>query len=79
MRGEEPPTELIAEERGLHSSIEADVRNLLEGKTHKELEALQTKIDLQMWTGTAMVVKYWEAILKQLHIYKAKVLSSKHL
>ncbi|KAH9671673.1 Cactin [Citrus sinensis] len=25
-----------------------------------------------MWTGTAMVVKYWEAILKQLHIYKAK-------
>ncbi|KAK9195603.1 hypothetical protein WN943_003726 [Citrus x changshan-huyou] len=72
VRGEEPPTELIAEERGLHSSIEADVRNLLEGKTHKELEALQTKIDLQMWAGTAMVVEYWEAILKQLHIYKAK-------
>ncbi|GAY62608.1 hypothetical protein CUMW_219190 [Citrus unshiu] len=72
VRGEEPPAELIAEERGLHSSIEADVRNLLEGKTHKELEALQTKIDLQMCAGTAMVVEYWEAILKQLHIYKAK-------
>ncbi|KAH9735289.1 Cactin [Citrus sinensis] len=72
VEGEEPLAELIAEERGLHSSIEADVRNLLEGKTHKELEALQTKIDLQMCAGTAMVVEYWEAILKQLHIYKAK-------
>lgn len=73
VRGEEPPAELLAEERGLHSSIESDVRNLLEGKTHKELEALQTKIELQMRAGTAKVVEYWEAILKRLHIYKAKV------
>lgn len=74
VRGEQPPAELLAEERGLHSSIEADVRNLLDGKTHKELEALQTKIELQMRAGTAKVVEYWEAILKRLHIYKAKVL-----
>lgn len=79
VRGEEPPAELLAEERGLHSSIEADVRNLLEGKTHKELEALHTKIELQMRAGTAKVVEYWEAILKRLHIYKAKVLISQHL
>ncbi|KAH9737247.1 Cactin [Citrus sinensis] len=72
VRGEQPPVELLAEERGLHSSIEADVRNLLDGKTHKELEALQTKIELQMRAGTAKVVEYWEAILKRLHIYKAK-------
>lgn len=73
VRGEEPPAELLAEERGLHSSIETDVRNLLEGKTSSELEALRSQIELQMSSGTAKVVEYWEAILKRLQIYKAKV------
>ncbi|KAK6290184.1 hypothetical protein POUND7_001725 [Theobroma cacao] len=72
VRGEEPPAELLVEERGLHSSIEADVKNLLEGKTHHELEALQSQIESQMRTGTAKVVEYWEAVLKRLHIFKAK-------
>ena len=73
VRGEEPPAELLAEERGLHSSIEADVENLLQGKTYAELEALQSQIESQMRSGTAKVVEYWEAVLKRLHIYKAKV------
>ncbi|KAJ4836326.1 hypothetical protein Tsubulata_019682 [Turnera subulata] len=73
VRGEEPPVELLAEERGLHSSIEADVRNLLEGKTSIELEALRTQIESQMSSGTAKVVEYWEVVLKRLQIiYKAK-------
>ncbi|KAJ4840662.1 hypothetical protein Tsubulata_047361 [Turnera subulata] len=72
VRGEEPPVELLAEERGLHSSIEADVRNLLEGKTSNELEALRTQIESQMSSGTAKVVEYWEVVLKRLQIYKAK-------
>ncbi|KAA0043942.1 cactin [Cucumis melo var. makuwa] len=72
VRGEEPPPELLAEERGLHSSIETDVKNLLEGKTYGELEALQSQIESQMRSGTAKVVEYWEAVLKRLHIYKAK-------
>lgn len=74
VRGEQPPPELLAEERGLHSSIEEDVKRLLQGKTHSELETLQTQIESQMRAGTAKVVEYWEAILKRLHIYKAKVL-----
>lgn len=73
VRGEEPPADLLAEERGLHSSIESDVRNLLEGKSYGELEAMQSQIELQMRSGTAKVVEYWEAVLKRLHIYKAKV------
>ncbi|GLT93476.1 hypothetical protein SLE2022_112680 [Rubroshorea leprosula] len=72
VRGERPPAELLVEERGLHSSIEADVSNLLEGKTHSELEAFQLQIESQMKTGTAKVVEYWEAVLKRLDIYKAK-------
>ncbi|XP_027363637.1 cactin-like isoform X2 [Abrus precatorius] len=72
VRGEEPPAELLAEERGLHYSVEPDVKMLLQGKTHAELEALQAHIESEMRTGTAKVVEYWEAVLKHLHIYKAK-------
>ncbi|XP_014513749.1 cactin [Vigna radiata var. radiata] len=72
VRGEEPPPELLAEERGLHYSVEPDVKRLLQGKTHAELEALQVHIASEMRTGTAKVVEYWEAVLKYLHIYKAK-------
>jgi len=73
VRGEHPPAELLAEERGLHSSVETDVRNFLEGKAHKELVALETQIESEMRSGKAKVVEYWEAVLKRLHIYKAKV------
>ncbi|XP_062214301.1 splicing factor Cactin-like [Phragmites australis] len=72
VRGEEPPAEVLAEERGLHASIEGDVKSLLDGKTSIELEDMQSQIESQMRSGTAKVVEYWEAILKQLHIYKAK-------
>ncbi|KAK1300034.1 hypothetical protein QJS10_CPB13g00571 [Acorus calamus] len=74
VRGEEPPAEVLAEERGLHSSIDADVRDLLQGKTSSELEMLQHQIESQMRSGTAMVVEYWEAVLKRLQIYKAKMI-----
>ncbi|CAK8543977.1 unnamed protein product [Lathyrus sativus] len=72
VRGEEPPAELLAEQRGLHSSVEPDVKDLLHGKTRTEFEALQVHIESEIRTGTAKVVEYWEAILKHLHIYKAK-------
>ncbi|KAF3633334.1 Cactin [Capsicum annuum] len=72
VRGEELPPELAVEERGLHSSIETDVKSLLQGKGYGELEALQSQIESQMRSGTAKVVEYWEAILKRLQIYKAK-------
>ncbi|KAL9235978.1 hypothetical protein vseg_010694 [Gypsophila vaccaria] len=72
VRGEQPPAELLAEERGLHSSIETDVRNFLEDKSHKDLVELQAKIESDMRSGKAKVVEYWEAVLKRLHIYKAK-------
>ncbi|KAK9691118.1 hypothetical protein RND81_09G176900 [Saponaria officinalis] len=72
VRGEQPLAELLAEERGLHSSIETDVRNFLEDKSHKDLVELQEKIESDMRSGKAKVVEYWEAVLKRLHIYKAK-------
>ena len=75
VRGEEPSPELLAEERGLHSSIESDVKKELETKSYDELEAFESYIELEMRSGKAKVVEYWEAVLKRLHIYKAKVIT----
>ncbi|GAA0159776.1 scaffold/adaptor protein [Lithospermum erythrorhizon] len=72
VRGERLPPELLVEDRGLHPSVEADVKNLLQGKTYAELEKFQTQIESEMRSGTAKVVEYWEAVLKRLHIFKAK-------
>ncbi|CAA7046643.1 unnamed protein product [Microthlaspi erraticum] len=64
--------ELLAQEKGLHSGVEADVRRLLDGKTHSELVQMQLHIESQLFSGVAKVVEYWEAVLKLLDIYKAK-------
>ncbi|XP_042519746.1 cactin [Macadamia integrifolia] len=74
VRGQEPPAELLAEERGLHSSIEGDVKNVLEAKTCNELEELESQIDSGLRSGTAKVVEFWQAVQKHLTIYKAKAL-----
>ncbi|XP_021765761.1 cactin-like [Chenopodium quinoa] len=57
---------------GMHTSVEKDVINYLEGKSYKDLVALLEQIESLMLTGRAKVVEYWEAVLKQLHFYKAK-------
>ncbi|KAI6704263.1 hypothetical protein NL676_013399 [Syzygium grande] len=75
MRREEPPAELLAEERGIHSSTEADVRDYLHKKTYRELEDIHAGVETQLRSGTAKVVEFWEAFLKEFH---AKMLR-KHL
>ncbi|KAI7739369.1 hypothetical protein M8C21_010712 [Ambrosia artemisiifolia] len=72
VRGEAPPADIVAEERGMHSSIEADVKKLLDGKSFAALEQLHSQIESEMRSGKAKVVEYWEAVLKRIHIYKAK-------
>ncbi|XP_043690288.1 cactin-like [Telopea speciosissima] len=74
VRGQEPPAELLGAERGLHSSIEGDVKNVLEVKTYNELEELESLIDSGLHSGTAKVVEFWQAVQKHLTIYKAKAL-----
>ncbi|KAI3969052.1 hypothetical protein MKW92_021685 [Papaver armeniacum] len=64
--------QLLAEQRGLHPSIQGDVKNFLHGKTYQELEVFQAQIESQMRSGTAMVVEFWEAVLKQLPVFKAR-------
>ncbi|KAF9665546.1 hypothetical protein SADUNF_Sadunf16G0134200 [Salix dunnii] len=64
--------ELLVVERGFHSSVQAEVRSILERKTTKELEATQSEIELKMTSSEAKVVEHCEAVLKRLPMYKAK-------
>ncbi|MDV3140035.1 MAG: hypothetical protein Q8765_02395 [Sweet potato little leaf phytoplasma] len=61
-----------AKDNGGGDSSFAEEKMLFQGKTHAELEALQGIIESDMRAGTALVVEYWEAILKHLHVFKAK-------
>ncbi|XP_030552743.2 cactin-like [Rhodamnia argentea] len=71
-RGEEPPAEVLAEERGVHPNVEADVRDYLHKKTWRELEDIHAGVETDLCSGTAKVVEFWEVILKRIPIYKAK-------
>lgn len=71
VRGEEPPNELLADDIGLHG-VDDEVQAMLQGQSVAELESLQEQMEAKMRSGTAQVVEYWEAVLKRLHIYKAK-------
>lgn len=72
VRGEEPPPELVADDMGVHASVDSDVKRMLQGKSWNELDDMQIQIEAQMRSGTAKVVEYWEAVLRRLHIFKAK-------
>ncbi|XP_021738823.1 cactin-like [Chenopodium quinoa] len=59
---------------GVHPSVETDVRDFLQGiSTYKELLALQSQIESEMRSGKANVVEYWEAVLRLIPLYKAKM------
>ncbi|CAI5473382.1 unnamed protein product [Closterium sp. Yama58-4] len=72
VRGEEPPADVLEEERGLHSAVGADVAETLAVAGSEELSRMEERIAGQMETGSAKVVEYWEAVLKKLKIFKAK-------
>jgi hypothetical protein len=57
---------------GMHEAITDDVHELFKGKTSKELDELQATITLQIESGAAMDVEYWETLLKKLAVFRAK-------
>lgn len=55
------------------AAVEADVNNLLRGKTYDHLVALQKQIQVKLGSGEPIDVDYWEGLLKKLIVWKAKV------
>ncbi|EFJ19424.1 hypothetical protein SELMODRAFT_177683 [Selaginella moellendorffii] len=72
VRGEEPGQELMADDFGLHKSVDPDVKTLLHNMSYRQLEEEQVKIEEQMRSGSAKIVEFWESLLKRLQIFKAK-------
>lgn len=53
--------------------IAQDIATKLAGKSHEELTLLQGQIQRKLGAGGAIDVDYWEALLKTLIVWKAKV------
>lgn len=65
----------ISQQMGVEAAaaVESDVNNLLRGKTHDHLVALQRQIQAKLGSGEPIDVDYWEGLLKKLIVWKAKV------
>lgn len=55
------------------AAVEADINNLLRGKSYDHLVALQKQIQTKLGSGEPIDVDYWEGLLKKLIVWKAKV------
>lgn len=56
-------------------AVEESVTALLSGKSYEELASLQRQIQDKLTSGEPVDTDYWEALLKKLLVYKAKVAS----
>ncbi|KAK1381107.1 hypothetical protein POM88_027851 [Heracleum sosnowskyi] len=71
-KAEHEEKESVDDRRGLHSSAAADFKNLLQGKSHSELEVLRSAIESQMRSGSGNEVECCEVVLKFINMYKVK-------
>lgn len=53
--------------------VENDIAALLSGKTYNELASLQRQIQDKLTSGEPVDTDYWEALLKKILVWKAKV------
>lgn len=53
--------------------IAQDIASKMAGKSYEELTLLQGQIQRKLGAGGAIDVDYWEALLKTLIVWKAKV------
>jgi len=58
--------------RGVHSAVEADVDGMLRSKTTKQLDELYEQITQRLRAEEELDTDYWEAVLVQLQLARAK-------
>jgi hypothetical protein len=56
----------------LHSSVTSDIQKLLEGKSHSELEDLQSDIEKSIKEGKSADVEYWEVMQQEVKVQLAR-------
>lgn len=55
------------------AAVESDITALLAGKSYEHLVTLQKQIQVKLASGEPVDTDYWEALLKKLIVWKAKV------
>lgn len=58
------------------AAVETDIAALLSGKTYDQLMSLQKQVQDKITSGEPIDTDYWEGLLKQLVVWKAKVRTS---
>ena len=61
-----------AVDRGLHEQIDADVAEMLNGKTRVELESLEAEVVQTLDDPDAPETEYWQAVLRRISVSKAR-------
>ena len=76
MRGRDPAEAAAqardAVDRGLHEQIDADVAEMLRGKTRVELESLEAEVVKTLDDPDAPETEYWQAVLRRISVSKAR-------
>jgi len=57
---------------GVHQSVKSDIHRILNGKSVEQLDLLRDTVTDKLDNGKAVDVEYWETLLKNLNVYKAK-------
>lgn len=57
---------------GVSESVKSDIATLLSNKSLDQLTALQSQVTKKLQSNEPIDVEYWENLLKELFIYKAK-------
>ncbi|KAI8069268.1 mid region of cactin-domain-containing protein [Gongronella butleri] len=57
---------------GVVAEVNTDIQRVLEGKTYDQLSQLQKQVRAKLDSGEPIDVEYWETLLRELIVYKAK-------
>ncbi len=57
----------------VNAEVQASIVSLLSGKSYEQLQELQRSIQAKLNSGDPIDTDYWEGLLKNLVVWKAKV------
>ncbi|CAO3643182.1 unnamed protein product [Cunninghamella echinulata] len=64
---------------GVAAAVNQDIQRILEGKSFEQLNVLQKQVMSKLGSNQPIDVEYWESLLRELVVYKAKAkLSTMH-
>ena len=62
-----------ARKNDVNAIVENDVSSIMQGKSYEQLSQLQRQIQAKLGSGEPIDVDYWEGLLKNVIVWKAKV------